>query len=489
MVNLIFLSFLCQQLDWPMYMGNPQLTGVFPLGTAAAYDIPPTVKWTRNIPVGMRSSVAIGNIDSDGEIEVVVASTNGILYVLKGTDGTNDWTYSVGSEMWGAPAIANLDGDPAIEIVVGADDGILRVLDGITHAVEWSAQLDGPVYGSICISDLDNNGSQEIIVGTGGSTGRRSLWAYYGNGTLKWSTSLNRGMYATPSVKDIDKDGQVEVVMGTYNGDSLYSLNGNTGSIEWGYSSGGTPAFISGATLGDVTGDDTVDILIVIKGIETLRCLNGITRRVQWEYKKNGFALSGNPAIGNVDASPDIEVLLPLSIGGGIVSPILSIIGGNGSIKHEYPFGTSHYLSYGSPLLVDVTDNNILDIVIGTHSGTVHAIRGTGTLIWNNYTFNTDLEGAAAAGDIDNDGCLDIVGGGYKYESYQRDSLYALEFSCPAKVEEESEKWGLGGINVYPNPGFGSVAIKFGNKSASPVCVKIYDCTGKIVRSITATPG
>jgi outer membrane protein assembly factor BamB len=486
-VNLVILWLLGQQIWWPQDMRNSQHTGVFPTGILETDNVPPSIKWSRNIPIGYASSVAIGDVDVDGEMDVIVASLNGVVYSLRGPDGATDWSFPIGSRMDAAPAITNLDGDNALEIIVGARDSILRAIDGVTHTVQWSNKLDGWIYGAICIADLDNNGSDEVIVGTFNyEEVPHYVWAYYGDGELKWSRLLDKPISASPSVGDINNDGQVEVVVGTYSsfpfdGGTLYALNGNTGDIIWTYSVTGRNTISRPVAIAEVTGDDTVDVLMMVRGSPIIRCLNGITRRVQWEYSRSGIL--ANPAVGNVDSDPDIEIVLSYYGGGGILSPGICCINGRGEREWYYNFDVYDELCYGASILVDITLDNILDVVVGVHSGRIYGVRSPGILLWDNPDFDTDIEGAVAVGDLDNDGCLDIAGGGYQFdEKSPYNKVYAIEFPCATGVEEgvTTERELEEKFKFITSPGKLRMVFDFSDYEAE---FTVYDIVGRQLKS------
>ncbi len=79
-------------------------------------------------------AAAIGDVDADGQDELIVAWSDRIL-AFSMTDGQARWSYPV----YGVfdLALAQLDADPALEIIA-AGQNVALVLDGATQATDWS---------------------------------------------------------------------------------------------------------------------------------------------------------------------------------------------------------------------------------------------------------------------------------------------------------------------------------------------------------------
>ncbi|MGD9548283.1 MAG: C25 family cysteine peptidase [Candidatus Krumholzibacteriia bacterium] len=236
---------------------------------------------------------AVGDIDGDGEPEIVVATLNGriwawnvdgtevidgdanpatmgILYYRPGSDG--EWSMS-------APALYDLDGDGAKDLIFGTRSdatGLKRLMairyDG-TDLPGFPIIVSGPVGCSPAVADLNNDGMVEIIIFTGwkvvyviqadGSNYPGFPKGYPYGSTLSWVTS--------PGVGDLDADGQLEIVL-TTNVSGLESwilaYDTNVGStsgtlmtaIQLPGSTEGSPV------IGDIDGDGSPEILQGIGG-------------------------------------------------------------------------------------------------------------------------------------------------------------------------------------------------------------------------------
>jgi hypothetical protein len=423
----------------------------------------------------------IGDVDNDSEMEVIFGSYDGTVYILRGIDGGEEWSYRIGRRIRSHPAITNLDNDPAIEIIVGADDSILRVFDGSSYNLEWSYKLNGKILGGICVVDLEGDGSEEVIVPSYVRMGEEGMvYVFRGNGDIKWTKALNSGIVGGVGVSDIDEDNSNEIVVVTYREGTVYFLSQENGTVEWSWNPGSNSSFLAPPTIEDVTGDGRLDVLVTNEGQGKVYCLNFISRMVEWSYVA-GRRLRGNPACGDIDSDGGVEVVVNFSGGGGITPPgVICINGSNGREEWVYEYPVNEYYSYGSPLLVDLNSDGILDIVSESHVGRVYGLSGEGALLWDDPYFNSDLEGCPAAGDIDGDRCLEIVSGGYIYDAGQQNCVYAIEFRCVVKVEEKEKR--EEGIKWKPE--VGKIRLLYNLEGREKRNISIYDVLGRELKSI-----
>ena len=145
------------------------------------------------------SSPAIGDVDHDGKLEVMIGSADGNVYVLRSSDGAIEHVFTTGSSEFPASvALADLDGDGYIDIVVGSTDGNIYCLkwDGIIGTTRWKFSTGGAIYSSAAIGDLDADGRLEIVVGSNDgnvyclSVHGNEIWSYHTDGPVFSSPAL-----------------------------------------------------------------------------------------------------------------------------------------------------------------------------------------------------------------------------------------------------------------------------------------------------------
>jgi hypothetical protein len=213
-----------------------------------------TIKW-KDDWLGPFSVVAVGDVDNDGEDEIVAASfgvaSNGFdgeayLYIFDGKTHILKYRRDLGvAERAGINSIwiGDLDGDGRTEYVITLSAGIyagnIAVYDGATGVLKGKTTVSqGVYYSAIAIADLDNDGRKEIICGEKPAySGKATHIVVYDGSSLleKWRSGeiYNDGppIYDI-AVADVDDDGHLEIIASAsseyFNGGRLAVLDGMT---------------------------------------------------------------------------------------------------------------------------------------------------------------------------------------------------------------------------------------------------------------------
>lgn len=178
--------------------------------------------WTYPIPDYIYHGTAVADLDKDGKPELVLGGYNDKLYCFEGENGTIKWTYSATGGYIGAPvSIGDIDNDGDCEVIL-VSGYIVTVLskDGIP---KWHYNIpgyEGSFRGAI-LADINNDPYLDVIFGTDGG----KLTALNGNnGSQIWSKDLAAhygnpefGFDNAPLVADFDNDGLLDIfVVGGY---------------------------------------------------------------------------------------------------------------------------------------------------------------------------------------------------------------------------------------------------------------------------------
>jgi hypothetical protein len=386
---------------------------------------------------GFTGTVAAGDIDGDGEVEVVGASLRGGLYAWH-TDGTRVAGFpvnSIGREpeefdtfhtydqgFAGAPAVRDVDGDGAAEIIAAGMDGRLYVIDGTGSHVGAS-----PI--EMC---FEGSPEKDYEDGLCGVEGTRSI--------------------VSPLVADVDADGRMEIGFGTNEAvdggrySVSYLVDALTGEAEPGWPmledglvneaallplvGQGHPSSMAAA---DLDGDGDLEIINPIMLGQTDLLSHDGTVHMEIPYHETDWdgghnvdvpsiiQMVNNPAFGDLDGDgmPDLlqggagalwVASLAMNEQFDFQHAVIAWSGASGEILEGWPRQIEDIQFLVSPAVADITGDGRNEAIYGSGGFMVYAWDGQGEVApgWPKFTGHWIL-GSPAVGDIDGDGYLDVV--------------------------------------------------------------------------------
>jgi len=291
---------------------------------------------------GVVSSPAIGDIDGDGNPDIVYGASDQRVYA-RHVDGSllTGWPQFVLDTIWSSPALADINGDSQLDVVIGVDahnyngpprtsqdGGDLYVFSG-NGSIQWRAHQDEIIQSSPAVADIDEDGLPEIVVGTG--TGysnppfNRSVGRYINawnhDGSLRWHTALPERTPGSPAIADINGDGHLDVAIGALDG-KVYALDGRNGAILW--STLARDVFnnqfipnprVFSPVLADVDGDGLDDVLIglgwdvvVMKGTNGA-LLSGTSAGDARPSYYGAYTIDNTAAVGDLDNNGKLDLV------------------------------------------------------------------------------------------------------------------------------------------------------------------------------------
>jgi hypothetical protein len=243
----------------------------------------------QNYAVGSATSVAVGDVNGDGKVDIITGSGS---VLLNNGDGTFQTGPSYSSALGSYVALADFNGDGKLDILtanysngqisvlLGNGDGTFR--SGSTIVAPTSLQ-------AVAVGDFNGDGKTDIVTGNNVSI---SLWQ--GNGDGAFGTAQTIGSIPTDSrldsvtVADFNGDGKLDIALlsdfqgftGGGGGVSASILLGNgNGTFNAGltYSPGVDSGTTVGLTAADINHDGKLDLITVGQsiGVTTIAVLPG----------------------------------------------------------------------------------------------------------------------------------------------------------------------------------------------------------------------
>ena len=424
-------------------------------GAPQAPDSQVTPKWSVALPTGScpwsasernchTSSPAVGDVNRDGRLDIVVATNNG--HVVAFSNGAILWdrdvsglfgmaanTQSIGS----SPTLADMNGDGTVEVVIatgggmtsGCKPGGVLVLDdgGRPHS-NWPRLADNEdddtggcpdaFFSTPALGDLDGNGDLEIVIG-GFDT---RIYAYHHNGqpvagfpatsALYYRTGwenlrgrLTDSIWSSPALADMNGDGRPEIFIGTDEGnlDASHAGDAHGWTCPYRLPAGWEEGYCGGALYG-LTGSGALLPGFPQYRLETFQSTPALAD-VTGDGRPEIFIGTGTFYHNNSPDKPDYGERVYAFDSQGRELP-----GWGGG----QPTGD---LVPGSPAVGDIAGDAGLEIVVATLKGELHAWHSNGARVSGfpmtprspfGDTDSQDVGKGVILGDYDGDGKMEI---------------------------------------------------------------------------------
>jgi hypothetical protein len=316
------------------------------------------------------------------------------------------------------------------------------------------------------------------------------------------------------AVADLDNDGSKEIAIGSWN-DSLYVVNGS-GVRRAGFPKGGGSDFRAGAVFADLDGN----------GVKEILAPNFDGKIHAWNHDGTNFApggifatlpdgIPGSLSVANLDADPELEVLV------GCFDAKLYVFNhdgssfrpGMGGVFADLPVGPT--LSDGinaTPIVVDVDGDLDYEIFVGHRNFNFYGFHHDGSMIVGMpIPTGNNIYSTAAAGDIDDDGDVDIAftsydgtvnvldfpgasyPDAYQWPTYAGNNARTATYgdrgpavSAPSLPEGTPLVLSLDGAT--PNPFAFGTTVRYVVPRDQRITLAVYNVSGRLVRSLVNGP-
>ncbi len=220
--------------------------------------------------------VVLGDIDGDGDLDLIASGNGGGVNRLDRyiNDGTGDFTNSIKAFGIGITrssiALGDIDNDGDIDLIITGYDGSGYRLDKYINDGS-STNFAGPFpfgigidIGSIALGDINADGNLDLIVsGWNGSSGTLNKYINDGTGNFTRTAFANGFNVSSLALGDIDNDGDLDFIVTGNSANYLYKyINDGSGifnrssfCIHVGWNERGSMA------LGDLDNDNDLDLI------------------------------------------------------------------------------------------------------------------------------------------------------------------------------------------------------------------------------------
>ena len=173
------------------------------------------------------------DIDNDGKLEIVVGNDSGLLHILH-HDGNEMARFDTADDIRGGISVSDINNDGSYEILFTGYDDLLHILDPLEmqELQGWPVDLDANSLSEPITADLDNDGDLEII----GANKNGKIFVFHHDGTSynHFPIILSGNIESTPAVGDMDNDGDYEIAIATTMGLKVIDLKTELGpTISW----------------------------------------------------------------------------------------------------------------------------------------------------------------------------------------------------------------------------------------------------------------
>ncbi len=202
------------------------------------------------------SSPVVADLDGDGQLEIVVGAYDKHAYAYH-ANGTLAWTFATGDVVLATPAVGDIDpGRPGLETVIASGDRFIYLLDKDGQQI-WKRPTGWIIRSSPLVTDIDHDGALELVVGSDD----HKVWAWHGDGSLVagWPQTTGAAVASSPVAADVDGDGQAEIVVGSDDA-KLYAWKAD-GSLVGGWPMDVDYPIKGAPAVGNLDGDAAVEVI------------------------------------------------------------------------------------------------------------------------------------------------------------------------------------------------------------------------------------
>ncbi|MDY6991374.1 MAG: FG-GAP-like repeat-containing protein [Pseudomonadota bacterium] len=323
-------------------------------------------------------SVALGDLDQDGDLDAFVANSQGQANRVWFNDSYGNFTDS--GQLLGAlrsfeVVLADLDQDGDLDAFVanqGGEPSKVWLNNGAGIFTDSGQNLlfgTSDSYG-VALGDLDNDGDFDAFIV---NKGANRVWLNDGSGTfLPTITDIGAAGSNAVALGDIDQDGDLDAVVANDNDNKLWLNDGSANFTDSGQLLGG---YISNSVaLGDLNHDGDLDIIFANDGTNTVWFNNGKGIFVDSTQNLGPAGNSYDVALGDVDGDSDLDAFF---VNDKLLANQVWVNNGGGILTDSNQMFNTPDISWGLAL-GDIDDDGDLDAFIANENNQPNKVQWNG---------------------------------------------------------------------------------------------------------------
>lgn len=246
--------------DTPIYSSNPYC---YDGGTKALTPTSNGFSPSSALDAGDVRGIALGDLDDDGNLDIVFAAFDRPSQVyLNDKDGSGQFTLEakIGGDQATSVALGDVNHDGRLDIAMGRQSrgSEIYVNEGKGTFTLTALPDSGSQTTSVAMGDFNNDSALDIVLGN--EDGPSQLYFNDGVGGFTLAATLGGGRTKSVGVGDLDGDGFLDIVLGNYESPSQVYFNNGNGDLTPGPSIGGDTT--TSVAVGDLNSDGLLDLVL-----------------------------------------------------------------------------------------------------------------------------------------------------------------------------------------------------------------------------------
>jgi len=378
---------------------NGNFTDIEAVDSSPKVEIALVELWNFTIGAPIYTSPAFLDINADENLEIVFGSYDCNIYCVNNL-GTQVWTYLTSNDVVASPAVADINLDGSMDVVVANTDGDVYCLDK-NGVLIWIASLGGSIYHDPIVVDIDIDGYYEILV----SNTDDKLLCLNHMGESLWNATHANYIGGSPVVGNIDETPELEIIVPSTLGPICFNYLGilQYADVNWNMVNS------QDIVLADLNNTGTYQLLFY-NGVDTLVCVDA-TDPTEVYFQITDIAdtdIFSSPVVADVNSDGKLEIMIHAD------KPGFHIFGNQGILYCINSCGVTLWtnvgISYGDsqPLIADIDNNNVMDIIITNTFGEVICFNNSGLKVFT-YINTGGIYNTPLLIDINNDDIDEII--------------------------------------------------------------------------------